>query len=138
MNTNNINVIQCPFKGGKAVYRARSILHKMGYVEIYDDRNYCTLLGYFRQLAVFDSLFGSTNLFAYPNPSNSTVQIFYKAETNSKRELVFVDAYGKQLEEFEITTNKPFIFNIEKFAEGCYILKDKTKNKTHCKITVIR
>ena len=64
---------QCPYKGGKAVYRARVLLSLIGNSYIYDDFSVCASEGIYRNQKPQEK--NNTQIHLIPNPADVAVTV---------------------------------------------------------------
>lgn len=110
---------QCPFAGGKSVYKARFILNLLGDSTEYNDEEYCVSLG-FRKGKEDKSI----ELLTYPNPANGTSTILLSVTNHPQLNLKIYDVSGRELGTFIIPENQQkFTFKTAQLTEGMYELE---------------
>lgn len=111
---------QCPFSGGRAVYRARSICLLFSHSEIYNDNALCNSLGLYRKA---NPLLNKNSFsYAFPNPTDKSVTISYSFQTDAKTELRIYSSDLKLINSEPINPDsKRIIFIVENLMQGLYI-----------------
>ena len=123
--------VQCPHVGGKAVYKARSLMALLNDTIEYDDASVCTQAGY-RKAANNKQHKEETrgDIKIVPNPANDKVTITLSNNMSGICEILFYDVVGKLILSKELDCNqKIHSFNIKNLSEGMYTVK--VKQTTH-------
>ena len=123
--------VQCPHVGGKAVYKARSLMALLNDTIEYDDASVCTQAGY-RKAANNKQQKEETrgDIKIVPNPANDKVTITLSNNMSGICEILFYDVVGKLILSKELDCNqKIHSFNIKNLSEGMYTVK--VKQTTH-------
>jgi hypothetical protein len=145
--------LTCPYLGGNAVYRARSILGMLNPGIHYDDLIICNSQGVYKNgtsklqnwLAQIKEIKSkkresSVNSFSiYPNPANEFIELHYALNENEMAKLSFYDLIGnkvfeKQLDKEDIAS-KIAITNL-KTGLYVYTFIDSRGNTFHGKLII--
>jgi len=125
----------CPYLGGNAVYRARTLMGMLRPGVHYDDLIICNGQGVYKngisklQQQLLDiansqnkKLLEQKGLLIYPNPSNSNVHVEYDFAENETASLIFYDMLGKAIKEVHLNyITKNAAIDISNFSGGLYI-----------------
>lgn len=133
---------QCPYKGGKAVYKARTMVWLYNPGAKFIDDELCTNGAYFRQT---NSENNSTNLYAaitvIPNPSNDLVTVYYFADSKEKGKLKIYNETAQLIKSYPIFAEKNSIeLSVQDLISGIYniqiVFTDRPVQQT--KLVVIK
>jgi hypothetical protein len=134
--------MQCPYVGGGAVERARSMIAMVNDSIVYNDSYTCLQSGIYR-MAKSDSLIDDSNnkIIIQPNPASNEVNIVLKGMyeglcniqiQNSVGEIIFIEQMNCKDSIYKINTSK--------FPQGIYIVKVNVNNFdfVNSKLVIIR
>nr|MBK9650036.1 T9SS type A sorting domain-containing protein [Bacteroidota bacterium] len=111
---------QCPFKGGKAVYRARAIVWTYNPAMIFDNDDLCNDGAYFRN-GIMPSNYA---FYVAPNPTNENTIFYYQLQAYDNVNLQIVDVDGKVISTVDLETKKAQAnLDVVNFANGIYTIK---------------
>ena len=111
---------QCPYKGGPAVYKARTLLDLLEAGLNYDDAITCAAQGVFRGAEV--AMHTTTSIQIQPNPAINQITITVNGKISSNYHLRIYDS--KSVCVFKtICRNKVYEMNISNFNSGVYSLQ---------------
>jgi len=133
---------QCPYKGGKAVYKARTMVWLYNPGAKFIDDELCTNGAYFRQT---NSENNSSNLYAditvIPNPSNDLVTLYYFTDSKEKGKLKIYNETAQLIKSYPIFAEKNSIeLSVQDLISGIYniqiVFTDRPVQRT--KLVVIK
>ena len=129
---------QCPYYGGEAVYRARSVLELVNDSLVYNDDVNCLQYGIYRQGVIADENKNAV-IIVKPNPANEYVFVKVLCNDDEKFAAEISDAYGRIVYKDDLSCNKENKTITIELKQGIYTLLVKTTqgNKTY-KIAIIR
>ena len=135
----NAIISQCPYKGGKAVYRARALLALIGNNFNYDDFSVCASEGIYRNQKPQEGT--SSKILLIPNPASELVDVLL---TGHEKGLCLLSVYNEvnqliSLHEFNCS-DKSYRLNTSKWRPGIYsvrIVIDQ-ENSITAKLVIIR
>ncbi|MBL0050363.1 MAG: T9SS type A sorting domain-containing protein [Bacteroidetes bacterium] len=111
---------QCPFKGGKAVYRARAIVWTYNPAMIFDNDDLCNDGAFFRN-GIMPSNYA---FYVAPNPTNENTIFYYQLQDYDNVNLQIVDVDGKVISTVDLDTKKAHAnLDVVNFANGIYTIK---------------
>ncbi len=114
---------QCPYIGGDAVLKARSILNLKGF-KYYDDRVICKVKEEQKQNSREYPLL--TNLLIHPNPATSEINISLNAVTDSDGTMIIRNLFGEiYYNEIIAKDTKTLSLNVDALISGVYWLEIK-------------
>lgn len=123
--------LQCPFVGGRGVYKART-LYALWLQQDYNDIDICNNVGVYKGAK---GLFDEENealknvqlkdfeqkVILHPNPTTGIVQVSYYFENGAEGVLRVLDLYGRTVTELPLEAGKTkAVFNICNHASGMY------------------
>lgn len=128
---------QCPYYGGEAVYRARSVLMLVNDSLGYNDDANCLLYGIYRNGQTITN--NNLKIVVKPNPANEYVFVKIICNSDEKFNIQIVDAYGRIVCKENLRCNKENKIITRELSQGIYSLLVKTTkgNKTY-KIAIVR
>ncbi len=130
----------CPYLGGNAVYRARTLMGMLRPGVHYDDLIICNGQGVYKngisklqqQLldianAQHEKLLEDKGVLVYPNPTHAQITIEYLIERNERLDIVIYDLVGNKLksEQLKFNSNKSSI-DLNGFSTGMYFYQIKS------------
>lgn len=116
--------VQCPHVGGKAVYKARSLMALLNDTIEYDDASVCTQAGYRKAAANEQTKEIKESIRIVPNPANDKVTVTLSNDMSGICEILFYDIAGKLILSKELECNqKIHSFIIKNLSEGMYIIQ---------------
>jgi hypothetical protein len=131
---------QCPYKGGKAVYRARTFVSLFNEDVRYDDYNICLQEGIHRS-GYLNNPLHSNPISIIPNPANENIEVVLHGKTIGICYVVVSDVHGKTVmsDQFDCA-NKKHKLNVSHLTPGVYIVYVDTngENKLFEKLVIIR
>lgn len=152
LNTDDSTLIselanQCPFIGGTAVYKARTLYAYYAPASLFDDIKICNNAGQFKNgnsTGIFDDENGflktllpdinkvalnENDILIYPNPTQSVLKIRYKSATDSK--LVIIDILGISVKEIYLAKNVQNVETaIDDLSPGVYMYRQVVGDRT--------
>jgi hypothetical protein len=113
---------QCPYKGGKSVYRARHFVNLFNDTIEYDDESVCSQVGIFRK--------GSKNeenlSFAFkiiPNPANETATVILEGDYSGICEVDITDVTNRNIISKNFNCEeKAYKLNTKNYPSGIYMV----------------
>jgi hypothetical protein len=115
--------VQCPYAGGKAVYRARTFMEMMNDTMDYDDRNTCAQSGVFRKPTVLNTPL-THSIKIIPNPANEKIEIILLGEYEGMCNLVLRNAIGEEIYNGSLDCKKKSThIDISDFSSGVYYVQ---------------
>jgi hypothetical protein len=130
---------KCPFVGGTAVYKARSLNTLYNPGAYYEDMEICNAVGIYKNgKGLFDDenealnemnsqtgKLGIDNLLKlYPNPASTQVNISYRTKDLQDSELKLYDMSGRFIVEVHLPASASNVsVNVENIASGVYTYK---------------
>jgi hypothetical protein len=118
---------QCPFVGGPAVFRARSLYVYMDDTTFFDDDLICISQGYEYRSTKNTNPERIFSLF--PNPAKNTVTLTYQLNKNSNGMVQVSNNMGETVMELAINAEKNEIaFDISSLINNIYVVSIVTKN----------
>ena len=141
---------QCPYIGGSAVYKARTLWAMIEPTAMYDDIKLCNSIGVYRasnSSANSSGLFTNENDYlknlqpdyskkmdakneikVYPNPANQIVNVNYTIAENARFKII--DLLGRVEIETEILSRNNFVsLDVSKLHTGIYVYQISTENE---------
>jgi hypothetical protein len=115
---------QCPYAGGKAVYRARTLYLLVDPLIEYDDDSICLLYGIYRNDDPSPSMVTETgNIILIPNPANDFVTVIYRTVAKGSCSLYITDVTGKLVEKVDLPCDKThYDFSVSGIYNGLYLV----------------
>ncbi len=115
--------VQCPYSGGPAVYRARTLLNLLNDTLEYQDKDVCEIMGIYRlQNTNHENTLKQLKIF--PNPSGGNIQMIYYGLTGSEIRAEVTDAIGRIVLVKTIgNLSNTCQFILSALKEGIYSLK---------------
>jgi hypothetical protein len=133
---------QCPYAGGTAVYRARSLISLMNDSVDYDDSYVCAQAGYFRKKQETKSILPAMKKIAIvPNPANTEAEVFFINDDNGMCNLRITNVFGEALLQFHFNCNeKKQKIALHTLTPGIYLVKAEFENAKPevCKLVIVR
>ena len=128
----------CPFVGGTAVYKARSIYHEIEPIDL-DDIVVCNAAGVYKNgnttedEEIIDPLLlqalDNKELNIYPNPANTQITVDYSLNLNEEGMLVMYDMLGREYMRTSLLANVSRVtINISSLPKGLYLCKYMVNN----------
>ncbi len=133
---------QCPYAGGKAVYRARSLYRFIDETIEYDDDSTCLVFGIYRRGSNQPSSEIETgNILLIPNPANNLVTVVYQSASEGSCDLYVTDITGNVIKQIDIPCDKTrFEFSVEDIKNGLYLVDVRNEGQSigRSKLAIIK
>jgi hypothetical protein len=114
---------QCPYVGGPAVFKARSMYYLIDPDMQYHDESVCLNYGIYRQDTQKGTM-GSSGAYIFPNPASSTAHLIYSLPENEEGELVILSIHGQVMKKVLLNGKSNQIsFSLDSFNGGMYLFK---------------
>ncbi len=118
---------QCPYSGGKAVYKARALLKIADNDLHWNDADICN--GSPKES--FDSNVGNQFLI-FPNPSDNIITLKYLIADSSECKIILKDILGRQLQQYTLETkNSTISIGLKTYPAGIYLLSLLNNENEH-------
>jgi hypothetical protein len=140
LNTIHFIANQCPFTGGRVVYKARTVLKMLGDTTIYNDAGVCAALGILRKASTQKNEIILSELKAIPNPTNGIVSFSYESFENNKIIIEITNTLGLKVAEFETENANTTTGNLGNLPNGIYCCRLIVNGNLlgSCKIAIVR
>lgn len=138
----NTLAYQCPFVGGTAVYKARTLNAMQSPMAFYEDMEICNAVGVYKngkglfddENALLDSLGSGASLLVqenkltiYPNPASTVLYVEYTLLDNQQSTLQLIDISGSVINEIALPkTQQKVEIPVSHLATGMYTYKQIT------------
>ncbi|MBK6331151.1 MAG: T9SS type A sorting domain-containing protein [Bacteroidetes bacterium] len=143
----NTLAVQCPYIGGTAVFKARSLQAMFEPAMVYDDISLCNTIGVYKQgnnintKGIFDdenaylkslqlknnrlaSKYIGSKFMLYPNPASTNITIAYDLSSNENGFVVVYDILGRKLMVIDLDeSNNKVSVNISSLQHGIFTYK---------------
>jgi len=120
---------QCPYAGGKSVYRARTLYRLVNANAEYTDDSICLVVGIYRSEKQHQHNNTYEKVTVVPNPANNIVTVYY-ASSELNCTLYLTDLSGKIVKTVALPSDKvKYEFSVSDIVAGLYMVNvnnDKT------------
>jgi uncharacterized repeat protein (TIGR01451 family) len=115
--------VQCPYAGGKAVYRARTFMEMLNDTMDYDDRTTCAQSGIFRKPTVQSTAL-THSIKIIPNPANDKIEIVLLGQYEGICNLVLRNAIGEEIYSSSLDCKKKSTYiSVSNYSPGVYYVQ---------------
>jgi hypothetical protein len=113
---------QCPYQGGRAVYRARYFIHLLNTDISYDDDEVCLSQGI--QRLNHDEISSKFDFTLNPNPANEQVEVSLQHYIDEKIKIELINTIGEIIFEKEnYLSSNHLMIDTKKYPAGFYQVK---------------
>jgi hypothetical protein len=128
--------MQCPYYGGEAVYRARTILELMNDSLIYDDDINCLIFGYYKMAGSNNSL-QIEDINVKPNPTRDNISVKVNCNNDETFIVDIHNSVGQTVLQAKLKCNIENILNLNHLQQGVYSIIIKSSFKTQSSKLII-
>ena len=132
--------VQCPYSGGPAVYRARTLISLINDSMQYEDEMVCGILGIMRAHSLTDEA-EKNYLKVFPNPASQSVQLVYSGLKNATITLEVLNTLGQLVISKNILSyNNTYYLDLSNLKSDLYSirLKDGNGEQVNCKLVITK
>ena len=111
---------QCPFTGGKGIYKARALYALFYPFEVYDDKDICAAqnINWRKHNPI---TFCKDNINIYPNPAFNLIQIDFAAKSEADKQFSLYDILGREILSHTILASETTAkITVGKLSKGIY------------------
>ena len=127
--------VQCPYSGGPAVYRARTLISIVNDSMQYQDDDVCSILVILRKHSLKNEV-ENRRLRVFPNPASQSIQLIYSGLHGTTLALEIFDVMGKLILVKNISSlNNTYYLDVTGLENDLYtiLLHDNNGEQVNCK-----